>query len=351
MRILSAAVLVCVLNAPAAAGEAPATSRPAPTGEQIERLLADLKSPGGAARLAAVRGLSSVDRPRVRRALVEARKDADRRVKLAAYRALVVLRAPEFRASVLDALYEGDEAVRLLALPWVAEVKPPRAGPALVGMLHDPRTSEALKIAAARAAAGLAEESTIPGLAASLNAPGQPASVTPRVRAEAARALGVLGGSMAIDELLKAARGTDRQVQSAAVVALAPYASRPRPRKAIMAVATASDTDTRRAFLLAARQSGRADAAVFRPFAGDADAAVRVEAGAGLCAVRCTDGIAILIDCLAEGGETRVKAHAYLRRWTGQSIKPDRRAWRDWWDANGERFAWPAAKAEPARPS
>jgi len=329
----------------------PTTTRPALSDRQIDRLLVRLGDADAQVRLRAVEALARCDVPRVRRALMTARRDADRRVTLAAYRALVSLRAPELRPVILDALYEGDESVRLMAIPWVGEVRPRRASPALAGLLMDRRSSEAIRLAAARALGPLREETGIPALAAVLNATDWPPAVTDRVRIAAARSLGDLGGRFAIDELLKATRHPSARVRPAAVVALAPYAAAPRPTQAILKAARSADADTRRRFVHAHWESSRAAPAVCNIFCADADWSVRVEAVAGLAALKAPDGVSRLIDALAAGDKpARAAAHGYLRRFTGQSLPPDAVRWRAWWTAARPTFRFPPVRRPASKP-
>ena len=321
----------------------PVATRPAVSAEEVEQLAARLQAADQGERLAAVEALGKCDVPRARQALMTARRDASRPVSLAAYRALVSLRAPEFLPAILEALYEGDEAVRLMAIPWVAEVRPRRASAAITGLLIDEASSEAIRLAAARALGDLREEVGIPALAATLNARDLPPTVTDAVRAEAANALGILGGPFAIDELLRAARGhRSEALRARALVALAPYAAQPRPGPAIIKAAQSADTDTRAQFLRAHRQSGRGAETVFRKFVSDADWSVRVEAAAGLCALGNIEGIDLLIEALGGGDATaRSAAHEVLVKCTGQAMPPEADPWRAWWAGARATFRWP----------
>lgn len=343
-RIVALSILV---GPPAEAGHMtrPVTTRPAPSPEEVDRVVTRLADADPSIRLAAVEVLAQADVPRARTALIQASHDEYRPVKLAAYRALVTLRAPEFVGMVLKALYEGDESVRLMVLPWVGEVRPPRAAPAITGLMLDETASEAIRLACARSLASLREETTVPGLAAILNAPDMPPAVTDRVRIEAARTLGILGGSFAIDELLTAAVAAAMPVRCEAVVALAAYAAQPRPGARIIAAAKASDPATRRRFLAAARDSGRASSQVFDAFIDDAEPAVRVEAAAGLCALRRAAGIELLIELLGAEQPAAEEARAVLARYTGQSLGQDQTAWRAWWQAHKPTFQWPSVEA------
>ena len=345
-----AAVLFLTWITAAPEGVGCVATRPASAEGRVEDLMRRLENSEAAERLRAVEGLARLDVPRSRRALMRARRDPDRRVSLAAYRALVMLRAPEFRPKVLEALYRGDEQVRLLAIPWVGEVRPPRAAPALAGLLMDTSSSEAIRLAAARALAVLRDETGIPALAATLNAERLPPTVTEAVRVQAAKSLGELGGRFALLELIQAARRhPSAAVRRSAVVALAPYAGLPRYRGRILQAARAVDALTRREFLRAHVRSPRPSATLLRAFADDADLSVRLEAAAGLCRMRKREGIGLLIGVL-EGarGSVREEAHRLLVKHTGRPFPPEAARWRAWWKDARDGFSFPASATRPA---
>ncbi len=204
-RALRSLAATCALGL--ALGVAPADAQ-----DPFHDLVANLKSPTTRTRQEAVRRLGESRRHEAVAPVSELTRDPEPRVRLEVVRALAALRDVSGVPALVTALQDGDPSVRDEAISAIVEIyaERTRSGPVsrFLELFSDefPRASVPPFTAV--------DPSVFRGLSGAL------ADEKANVRADAAFAIGILGGGSSVPDLVRALQDPEAQVRAAAATAL-----------------------------------------------------------------------------------------------------------------------------------
>jgi HEAT repeat protein len=246
-RALRSLVATCALGL--ALGAAPADAQ-----DSFQDLVANLKSPTVRTRLDATRRLGESRRHEAVAPISALVRDPEPRVRLAMVRALSALRDVSGVPALVTALEDGDATVRDEAISAIVEIyaERTRTGPVnrFLELFSDefPRSSVPPFTAV--------DPSVFRGLSRALG------DEEKGVRADAAFAIGILGGGGSIPDLVRALQDPEAQVRAAAATALGKSATAVEGRELIPLLADSNANVRNRALqsigMLRVREAGPA---------------------------------------------------------------------------------------------
>ncbi len=205
--------------------------------ETATHLLAALKDDSEYARRAAVEVLNEVGNPKSIKQLLTAVQDEDWWVRGRAADALAKIGGPKVVDAVLELIRDDDESIRRAAIEILNATKDERAFEHLIIALED--SDWWVRERAVDALAEIGNTQAVPSLLKMLKKKDEAAPVV-------VRALGKLGSSAIVSELLAAAASSDKTVKVEAFRAVARLASREQAesaKKNISTLASSGDPD------------------------------------------------------------------------------------------------------------